>query len=176
MKLGNWKTWWSCRSYFIMELKCIDEDLNKPTSRTFCWPFVGILLANLSTLSSVPCRSSKILQYEGWRIRTSLRCLEILFGLLVESPVVVASPDEVTLESKASLLPTTTYWKSIKTKYCISHILGKKISLFILQHSFLFYLCCMVGTFVWWGSFCDRWCSDGYGRGNSRSSIRNIHL
>ena len=97
-----------------MQINFSDRKFNNPTSRTFCWPFVGILLANLSTLSSVPCRSSKILQYEGWRIRTSLRCLEILFGLLVESPVVVASPDEVTLESKASLLPTTTYWKSIK--------------------------------------------------------------
>ena len=117
---------------------------NKPTSRTFCWPFVGILLANLSTLSSVPCRSSKILQYEGWRIRTSLRCLEILFGLLVESPVVVASPDEVTLESKASLLPTTTYWKSIKTKYCISHILGTFWFLFLFYNIHFYF------TFVVW--------------------------
>lgn len=32
------------------------------TSKTFCWPFIFF---NLSTLSSVPCRSSRILQYEG---------------------------------------------------------------------------------------------------------------
>jgi len=41
-------------------------------------------------------------------MRTSRRCLEILFGVLVVSPPVLASPDEVTLESKASLFPTTT--------------------------------------------------------------------
>ena len=87
------------------------SDESQYTSRTFCWPFIAWM--PLSTLSSVPCRSSNILQYDGWRISTSLLCFEILFGALF-SPE--GSPDDVTLESRASLLPSPTlnkFWSIV---------------------------------------------------------------
>ena len=84
------------------------------TSKTLCWPFI-LAVACLSTFSSVPWRSSNILQYDGWRMSTSLLCFEILLDAAALISPEVVSPDEVTLESRVSLLPITT-WNKIGTR------------------------------------------------------------